>query len=132
MDKVITVEQPIEEAKPKSRAKKPKTNNTISTPVEELIEQPIEEAKPIKKKDTIVECEHCGKKMNAKTLTYNHSHNCPATKFKDQKQEQTEQPEKKIKKGASDFNEEIKLPTARELILSRRQEMIHNIMKNVL
>ena len=49
MDKVITVEQSIEEVKPKSRAKKPKTNNTISDPVEQPIEQPIE-AKPIKKK----------------------------------------------------------------------------------
>ena len=35
IDKVITVEQPIEEVKPKSRAKKPKTNNTIPSPVEE-------------------------------------------------------------------------------------------------
>ena len=54
MDKVITVEQPIEEVKPKERAKKPKTTNTIPTPVEEVmeqpIEQPIEEAKPIKKR----------------------------------------------------------------------------------
>ena len=61
--------------------------------MEQPIEQPIEEAKPIKQKDTIVECEHCGKKMNAKTLKYNHSHNCPATKFKDKKQEQPEQTE---------------------------------------
>ena len=59
--------------------------------------------------------------MNAKTSKYNHSHNCPATKFKDKKQEQTEQPENKIKQ-----------PTARELRLNRRQEMINNITKNIL
>ena len=56
--------------------------------------------------------------MNAKTLKYNHVHNCPANKFKDPKQ-----PEQEITKHINDL-EEIKPPSARENRISKRENII--------
>ena len=43
------------------------------------VEQPVAE----KKRAELIECPDCKKKLTAKTLKYNHVHNCPANKFKE-------------------------------------------------
>lgn len=112
-------------AKPKPKAK-PVEAPVETFPVEAPLEVAIvEEAKPKKAKAELVECPDCQKKLTAKTLKYNHSHNCPANKFKEQvKPEQ---------QSVAPMQEQVQVQpvnnqTAREVRTMKREKLIHSLI----
>ena len=135
-------EEPKAKAKSKPRAK-PKAK--LVKPVEPV--EPVEEVKPepelqsiqeepkakAKKKAELVECPDCKKQLSAKTLKYNHVHNCPAKEFKE--------PEKLTITSSNvpitppdetpiiQNNEPIvKRPTARDITIMKREKMINSLI----
>ena len=138
-------EEPKAKAKSKPRAKpKAKLIKTVE-PVEPV--KPVEEVKPepelqsiqeepkakAKKKAELVECPDCKKQLSAKTLKYNHVHNCPAKKFKE--------PEKLTITSSNvpitppvetpiiqDNEPIIKRPTTRDIRNMKRDRMINSLI----
>lgn len=123
--------QPIEEevAKPKARAKpKPKVAKLVEQPVVAEEVKPVEQPVAEKKRAELIECPDCKKKLTAKTLKYNHVHNCPANKFKE-----PEKPETKEEYNQPDILPPsepavMKPPTAREMRAMKREKLISSLI----
>ena len=138
-----------EEPKPKAKSKpraKPKAK--LVKPVEPVEPvKPVEEVKPepelqsiqeepkakAKKKAELVECPDCKKQLSAKTLKYNHGHNCPAKEFKE--------PEKLTITSSNvpitppdetpiiqDNEPIVKRPTTRDIRNMKRDRMINSLI----
>lgn len=133
-----TVVQSDDEIKPvkKSRAKPKAKPVEVVEPIEE-----VKQAKPEPKQAERVECPNCKKMMTAKTLKYNHSYNCPATKFKNEPPTQEhptqEQPKREEPKQEEHHKQDAPLEvvpkiTHREIKRQRHQQSIAKLATQIL
>ena len=116
---IIVKEQSVENEKPIEEETKPMEE---TKPIEDV--KPTDDAKPEKKQAELVECPNCQKKLTAKTLKYNHIHNCPANKFK-------ESEPKKEQINVADNQEPViedKKPSSRELRMMKREKLISTLI----
>ena len=126
-------EEPKAKAKSKPRAKpKAKLVKPVE-PVEPV--KPVEEVKPVaeKKKAELVECPDCKKQLSAKTLKYNHVHNCPAKKFKEPEKLTITSPNEPITPPdetpiIQDNEPIVKRPTTRDIRNMKRDRMINSLI----
>jgi hypothetical protein len=127
--------EPIQE-EPKAKAKsKARAKAKLVKPVEPVEPvKPVEEVKPVeKKKAELVECPNCKKKLTAKTLQYNHVHNCPANKFKEPEKLTITSPNVPITPPVEtpiiqDNEPIIKRPTTRDIRNMKRDRMINSLI----
>ena len=101
----------------------------------------VKQVKPAPKKAEQVECPNCKKMMTAKTLKYNHSHNCPATKFKNeppkqehptQEQPKREEPKEEEQNIQDKLSEIVPKLTHREIKKRRHQQSIAKLATQIL
>ena len=84
------------------------------------------------KADAKVTCPDCGKQMSAKTLKYSHVPNCPTKKRTDEKDTLTTPLLRRESVLEEVIENEVqkRLQNKRSERAARREEMVHNLMKN--